>query len=385
MKNSNEIWIMSGEASGDLYGARIATELKRQDPSLKLRGMGGLNMRRAGVETIVDSTELGVIGVVEVLENIVKFIKIFLLLLKEAKRVKPRGVVMVDYPGFNIRFAKAMWKIGIPVVWYVSPQVWAWRKGNIKKLEKYCKKLLVIFPFEPEVYKDSSLDVEFVGHPLVEIVQERTDPAIMRDPETVLLLPGSRRKEIKYLLDPFLEASSILKMRYPELSFVISAPRESILSQIREGIAAFHKKHPGMILPEFQLTSGKTAFWQQRCTAGLAASGTVTVECAIAGLPLVVAYKLNPVTFMLARLFIRKLFRGFFTMVNIILFRNVFHEFLQHQIVPETLADEMEMILPGGSRREEVEQGMKDMTDAIRGNSEGVMKKTAKAILEVCP
>lgn len=384
MAVSNEIWIISGEASGDLYGSKIAQELKKQDPSLKIRGMGGLNMRRAGVDIIVDSTELGVIGIVEVLENIFKFIKIFLFLVKEAKRVRPRGVVMVDYPGFNLRFAKKLWKLGIPVIWYISPQVWVWRKGNIKKLAKYCKKMLVIFPFEPEVYNGSGLDVEFVGHPLVEIVQERTDPAIERDPETILLLPGSRKKEIKYLLDPFLETASILKMRRPELSFVISAPRETILGMIREGIAAFHKKHPGMILPDFELNSGKTPFWQQRCTCGLAASGTVTVECAIAGLPLVVAYKLNKITFMLARLIIGKLFRGFFTMVNIILYKNVFHEFLQHQVVPETLADEIEMLLPGGSRREEVDQDMKNMTDALRGGSDGAMKKTAKAILEAC-
>ena len=178
MAASKEIWIMSGEASGDLYGARIATELKRQDPSVRLRGMGGLNMRRAGVEILVDSSELGVIGVVEVLENIFKFIKIFLFLRREAGKSHPHGVVMVDYPGFNLRFAKAMWKLGIPVIWYISPQVWVWRKGNIKKLAKYCRKMLVIFPFEPDVYKGSGLDVEFVGHPLVEIVQERTDPSI---------------------------------------------------------------------------------------------------------------------------------------------------------------------------------------------------------------
>lgn len=382
MAESGEIWIMAGESSGDLYGAKIATELKRLAPSVTVRGMGGLNMRRAGVKTLVDSSELGVIGVVEVLENIFKFIRIFFYLRSEAKKCRPRCVVMVDYPGFNIRFAKAMWKLHIPVVWYISPQVWVWRKGNIKKLAKYCKKMLVIFPFEPDVYKGSGLDVEFVGHPLVEIVRERTDPAIVRDPETVLLLPGSRRKEIKYLLPDFLRTASILKLRRPELSFVISAPRESILSMIREGIAEFRKLHPGTVLPEFQLAAGKTSFWQQRCTVGLAASGTVTVECAIAGLPLVVAYRLNKITFLLARLFIRKLFRGFFTMVNIILYKNVFHEFLQHLIVPETLADEVEMLLPGGSRREEVEQDMKAMTEAISGGAEGAMKRTARAILE---
>ena len=165
-----EIWIIAGEASGDLYGARIAAELKRRRPDVVVCGMGGVEMRKAGVELLVDSSELGVIGLVEVLENIFKFIRIMLYLIREAGKRRPLEVILIDYPGFNIRFAKAMWKAGIPVVWYISPQVWVWRRGNIRKLAKYCRKLMVIFPFEPEVYEGSGLDVEFVGHPLVDIV-----------------------------------------------------------------------------------------------------------------------------------------------------------------------------------------------------------------------
>jgi lipid A disaccharide synthetase len=148
--------------------------------------------------------------------------------VKEAKRVRPRGVVMVDYPGFNLRFAKALWKLGIPVVWYISPQVWVWRKGNIKKLAKYCKKMLVIFPFEPEVYEGSGLDAEFVGHPLVEIVQERTVPGIERDPNCFLLLPGSRSGEVSRLLEPMLDTVCELHKTHPQLYFVIAASREKM-------------------------------------------------------------------------------------------------------------------------------------------------------------
>lgn len=376
-----EIWIIAGEASGDLYGARIAAELKRRRPDVVVCGMGGVEMRKAGVELLVDSSELGVIGLVEVLENIFKFIRILLYLIREAGKRRPLEVILIDYPGFNIRFAKAMWKAGIPVVWYISPQVWVWRRGNIRKLAKYCRKLMVIFPFEPEVYDGSGLDVEFVGHPLVDIVQGRADATIERDPNTVLLLPGSRRKEIEFLLEPFLKTAAILKSRHPGLQFVVASPRERILQMVRQGLETFIRKHPDYPLPKIELTRGKTAFWMQRCTAGLAASGTVTVECAIAGIPLVVAYKLNKLTFLLARLIIGKLFRGFFTMPNIILNRCVFEEFLQHQVVPEDLADAVDRILPGGERRGQVERDMREMVDQLSGGASGAIAKAAVSAL----
>ena len=377
-----EIWIIAGEASGDLYGARIAAELKRRRPDVVVCGMGGVEMRKAGVELLVDSSELGVIGLVEVLENIFKFIRIMLYLIREAGKRRPLEVILIDYPGFNIRFAKAMWKAGIPVVWYISPQVWVWRRGNIRKLAKYCRKLMVIFPFEPEVYEGSGLDVEFVGHPLVDIVQGRADATIERDPNTILLLPGSRKKEIEFLLEPFLKTAAILKSRHLNLQFVVASPRERILQMVRQGLEAFIRKHPDYPLPKIELTRGKTAFWMQRCTAGLAASGTVTVECAIAGLPLVVAYKLNKLTFLLARLIIGKLFRGFFTMPNIILNRCVFEEYLQHQVIPEDLADAVDRILPGGERRGQVERDMREMVDQLSGGANGAIAKTAASALK---
>ncbi len=376
-----EIWLIAGEASGDLYGARIAAELKRRRPDIAVCGMGGVEMRKAGVELLVDSSELGVIGIVEVLENIFKFIKIMFFLINEAKRRRPLEIILIDYPGFNIRFAKAMWKASIPVVWYISPQVWVWRRGNIKKLARYCRKLLVIFPFEPEVYEGSGLDVEFVGHPLVDIVKGRVDTTINRDPNTILLLPGSRKKEIEFLLEPFLQTVSILKQRHPDLQFVVASPRERILQMVQNGLDKFTKKYPDVSLPSILLTRGKTAFWMQRCTAGLAASGTVTVECAIAGIPLVVAYKLNKLTFLLARLIIGKLFRGFFTMPNIILNRCAFEEYLQHQVVPEDLADAMDRILPGGERRKQVETDMDDMVSQLSGGANGAIAKTVSAAL----
>ena len=384
MNHPPKIWLIAGESSGDLYGERLAEDLKRLAPGTEIAGMGGARMRQAGVRLLVDSTELGVVGIIEVIGILFKILSILRFLVKKAEEERPDAVVLIDYPGFNIRFAKQLKKRGITVIWYISPQVWVWRKSNIPKLASYCTKMMVIFPFETEVYRGSGLDVEFVGHPLVEIVQERRDPELKRDPDQILLLPGSRRNETRRLLSPMLEAAILLKQRHPDLHFVISAPREKVAADIREGLRDFQRKNPQAAqLQEVPVISGKTAELLQTGAAGFAASGTVTVECAVAGLPLVVCYRLNPVTFLLACLLIRKLFRNSFTMPNIILNRKVFEEFLQFRATPQALADAMERILPGGTRRAEVEAGMAEMTREISGGIAGAAENAARCVLNV--
>ena len=232
-----KIWIISGEESGDIYGANLARELRAiaadKGEELKLSGMGGKRMIAAGVDVMVDATELGVIGLFEISMLIFTFIRIYFQLVRIAKRERPDAVVLIDYPGMNLCLAKAFHKIGIPVVWYVSPQIWVWNKRRKPVLARVCSRMLVIFPFEVEVYADTPLKTEFVGHPLIDIVKERTDPAIKRDPATVLLLPGSRRMEIDRLLPTMLAAATELKARHPELKFHLSAPREKIAALSR--------------------------------------------------------------------------------------------------------------------------------------------------------
>jgi len=383
MSSHPKIWIVAGESSGDLYGAELTRELKRLAPETEVAGMGGVNMRQAGVRLLVDSTELGVVGIIEVLGMIFKFVRIMLFLLNKVKEERPDAVVLIDYPGFNIRLAKRLKKLGIPVIWYISPQVWVWRKSNIPKLARYCTKMMVIFPFEVDVYKGSGLDVEFVGHPLVQIVQGRRDPALKRDPDRILLLPGSRRNETKRLLYPMLEAAALLKQRHPSLQFVISAPREKVAEDILRDLREFQQKKHCPELADIPVSAGRTPEFMQTCIAGIAASGTVTVESAIAGLPLVVAYRLNPVTYLLAGILIGKLFRNAFAMPNIILDRKIFEEFLQYQGSPAALADALERILPGGSRRQEVESGMEEMTRELSCGITGAGINAARCILNV--
>ena len=378
------IWLIAGEASGDLYGALLAENLHKLNPRAKIQGMGGVKMKAAGVDILVDSSELGVIGLIEVMGMIFKFLKIMKFLVSEAILRRPDAVVMIDYPGFNIRFAKKLKKAGIPVIWYISPQVWVWRKSNIPKLAEYCRKMMVIFPFEVEVYKGSGLDVEFSGHPLVEIVRRRKDPAISRDPDKFLLLPGSRKSETKRLFNVMLQSAWLLKKQHPEMQFFVATPREKVFKDIQEKFSAFAQQNPDFPREAFTITCGETSRHLQNCCGAFAASGTITVESAIAGLPLVVAYKLNPITFLLARLIIKKLFRNAFTMPNIIMNKCVFEEFLQHEFTPETLAAAAEKILPGGERHAAVEKDMQEMVRELSCGNVDAAKRAAEIILETC-
>ena len=379
-----KIWIVSGEESGDIYGANLARELKSiaaaNGEELELSGMGGKRMIAAGVKVLVDATELGVIGIFEITSKLLTFIGIYFKLVKAAKEERPDAVVMIDYPGMNLRLAKALHKAGIPVVWYVSPQIWVWNKKRKPVLAEVCTKMLVIFPFEVEVYSDTKLPTEFVGHPLIDIVKARTDPSVVRDGDTVLLLPGSRKMEIDRLLPSMLATVAQLKARHPELKFHLSAPRERIAGMCRKKLEKFRKKHPDS--PQVELSVGDTGYWLQRAGAGLAASGTVTVESAIAGLPLVSGYRLHSFTLLIAAGLV-KLYRGFFVMVNIIAGREIFKEFLQWRFAPRNLVPALEEILPGGSRRAEVEAGMTEVREALSAKSGNAARQAALSCWEV--
>ncbi len=381
MKDSYLIWIFAGEASGDIYGARLATELRKMLPPAKLHiaGMGGHLMRDAGVEIMVDSTELGVVGLIEVFENIGTFVRIFQNLKNRAIKERPDAVILIDYPGFNLRFAKQMYNNKIPVIWYISPQVWAWGKARIPKLAKYCSKMLVIFPFEPETYKNTSLDTEFVGHPLVNIVHMRKNPGIRRDPNLILLLPGSRFNEINRLFVSMLETAVALHAKNSDLRFAVAAPRQAIYERVKEIHRKFCEVRKGEKLPEVEIFCGETSRFLQEASTGLAASGTITVESAIAGLPLVVVYRLNPITYWIGRMLVKI---PFFTMVNLIARKRIFEEFLQGDVNAVTLSAAIERILPGGSRREEVEKDMEFVVNSLSPGSEDASRKAAEAVMQ---
>jgi lipid-A-disaccharide synthase len=375
-----KIWIISGEESGDIYGARLINELRKQSSDVDISIMGGKRMIATNAEVMVDSTELGVVGFLEVLGMFFTFIKIFRNMVKRAAHERPDCVVLIDYPGFNLRLAAKLQLLGIPVIWYISPQVWAWKKGRIAKLATYCRKMLVIFPFEPEVYAGSGLDAEFVGHPLVDVVRERSDSKIERDDNLMLLLPGSRSNEINRLFLPMLETVMRLKKTHPNLHFLVAAPRKTVSDRLATILAEFKASHPEAEELSINIEYGKTGEFLQKACAGLAASGTVTVECAIAGLPLTVVYILNPITFFIAKMLVNI---PFFTMANIIAGKLLYEEYLQGDVNPANLADSMERILPGGERREEVLAGLREVRKSLSVKGCDGSAKAAEAILKL--
>ena len=377
-KRAERIWIIAGEASGDLYGAELAKELAGQRPGIEIAGMGGAAMKAAGVRIIVDSTELGIVGIAEVFKKIPFFVKLLGRMAKQAEEERPDTVVLIDYPGFNIRLAERLHKAGIHVVYYISPQVWAWKKGRIPKIASNVDRMLCIFPFEPKVYDGTGLDAEFVGHPLLEILKpyrERADES--RDDKLVLLLPGSRSTELKALVGPLVSTATLLLEKEPSLRFAMPLPRDRTKTLAESLINGLNV--PKNTLDAIEISVGNTRELMTRAACGIAASGTVTVEAAILGLPLVVTYKVNWLSYQLAKRLVKL---PYITIANLVTEKCVDEELLQYDAVPAKLAPALSRILPGGDRREEVLEGIQECVRRLGGES-AVSRKVAQKVLEI--
>ena len=365
------VWIISGETSGDIYGAKICKSLNEHYPDTTVRAMGGPELKAAGADIMVDSTELGVMGIVEVLKMYPLFKRIFDGLVKRAEEERPDAVILIDYPGFNVRLAKKLHPLGIKVIYYVSPQVWAWGKKRIPVLKKIVDCMIVIFPFEVDFWKKKNYQAHFAGHPLIEILgEEKIDEE--RDPNTFVLLPGSRRTELNALLKPMLQTSERLLEQKPELKFVIPAARPSLIPIIE----SFLVDNPNR--DKYTIADGQSTYWIQKAGSGLASSGTVTIQAAILGLPLISIYHVNPITFFMVKRLVKL---DYFTMVNIIANKEIYHEFLQGDVNPDVLTPECLKILPGGERHQEVCEDLESMVKQL-GQGTDIFKKTAKLIAD---
>lgn len=369
------VWIISGEASGDDYGANLARELRSLVPDLAIKGMGAEKMRAAGVDILVDSTDLGIVGIVEVFRHIPFFIRLMRDLTQRAATERPDVVVLIDYPGFNIRFAQRLKKLGIPVVYYISPQVWAWKKGRIPKIAACVSRMLCIFPFEPEVYAETGMPTYFVGHPLLTTLAPYTDTPAERDPNLVILLPGSRRSEFLRLLPVYMQTARALKAARPQLRFHIPMRNEQ---NIHSALDIIRQTDPDFDAALFEFSAGDARQWMRKGAAGIAASGTVTVEATILGLPLVVTYKLNPLTWWFARCVVKL---PSITIANLVTRKNIFHECLQNEATAQNLSAELLAILPDGQRHQETLDGMKECVRLL-GNGQNAAHNVALHVLE---
>lgn len=336
-----KIMISVGEASGDLHGASVASALKTIKPEAEIFGMGGAAMQKAGVEIVYDIADLGVIGLVEVIRNLPKLLRLRAMLKNIMLERRPDVLVVIDYPGFNMRLAKIAKQLGIPVVFYISPSVWAWGAGRAKEVADLAARVAAIFPFEAEAYRKAGAKVAFVGHPLLDIVKQdksraelRSEYDVAADDTVVLLLPGSRKQEIEKLLPPMLEAARNLKQRDERYRFFLPLASTIPRAMVTEQIAAY-----GV---DVTLTDGHTYDLMKMADSAVAASGTVTLEAALLGLPTVVIYKVAALTYWLGKKLVRI---PHISLPNIVAGRKVIPELLQEQACGAVIASEINTML----------------------------------------
>lgn len=378
-----KIMFSAGEASGDVHGASVARAIRERYPQADMLGMGGDLMKEAGVRIVYDIKNLGLIGAVEIIKSLPKFFKLRSHLKSIMIAEKPDVFVCIDYPGFNMRLAKVAKSLGIPVVYYIAPTIWAWHKSRGKDIKKTVTKVASIFPFEAEAYKEFGCDVEFVGHPLLDIVKATMTKeeayqkfATSHKFHNVLLMPGSRKQEVLTLLDTMLGAMQAYldrhKVEEGYKPVKIFLPRAHTID--RETLEAYIDKYK---LP-VTITEGDTYNLMQICDMALAASGTATLETALMGLPTVLLYQVSPITYALAKLLVNLQFIG---LPNIIAKKQVIPELLQGDVNPQTVLDTLTPLLDDEEANQAMRADLKDIKTKL--GQPGAVKRVAQLIANV--
>lgn len=339
--NVRRIMIVAGEASGDIYGADLAREAFKLSQNLHFFGIGGARMREAGVETLVDSSDMAVVGLVEVIKHFDVITAAFRKLKQIIQSDPPDLLILIDYPGFNLRLAKVAKKNGVKVLYYISPQIWAWRQGRVKKIARLVDHMAVILPFEAPFYEQAGVPVTFVGHPMLDLVDvtlDRTAAATSfgLDPsrKIVGLFPGSRRNEIERLLPVIIAAAVKLKESFPDIQFILP-----LASTLQDNDIVPLLSAAGL---DVAVTRDRIHDMIRACDAVISVSGTVTLEIALVGTPMVIIYKLSPLTYQLAKRLVKVSNIG---LCNIVAGETVVKELIQDDANPETIAQEIGRIL----------------------------------------
>jgi len=368
--------IIAGEASGDMHGAALVKELSARMAGTRFIGIGGPAMREAGMQTSHDIAEMAVMGFVEVLKHYSFFKRVFLEMEEMARHEKPDAVILIDYPGFNLRFAEKTHAMGLKTIYYICPQVWAWHRSRIPQMARLIDRLITIFPFEKQHFEGTGLKVDFVGHPLVDIVQEelsKSAPALpWKGQPRLALLPGSRRQEIERILPAMWGAAGILQTGHPDISCIVAAPSEESAVFIR-GLVGSLGGGPA----KWEVIAGMTRQVVRQAAAALVASGTATVETALMGCPLVVTYKMAPLSYLFARSVIQVDHIG---MVNIIAGRRLCPELVQGAATPRALAEAVTPMLSDTPERRAVLAGLAEVKSRL--GSGGASSRAAALIAE---
>ncbi len=370
--------ISAGEASGEMYGAQLITALRARVPDLECFGVGGEAMRAVGCDLVIDAKELAVVGITEILPRVPKIYAEFRRLVRETDRRKPDGAVVIDSPAFNFRVARELHRRGVPTIYYVCPQLWAWRERRIRFM-RYIKKALVIFPFEEEWYRNRGVDTEFVGHPLADL----EPPTISReefarerglDPAKpwVALLPGSRKKELGMNIGPILESAARLGKEYDYILPIAPTLDPFWVESV------VHRSMAASRFPLALTRDTRAALLHSR--AAVVASGTATVEAAMMGTPMVVVYRVAPLTYVLGRPLVRV---PHFAMVNLIAGREIVPEFIQADFTATKVAESLRPILADGPAREKMVEELAAIRARLKaGSDRPAAQRAADAVLQ---
>jgi lipid-A-disaccharide synthase len=371
------VMISCGEASGDLYAGALVRELRRLDPDVKVFGFGGEQLRAAGADLVGDYRGLTVTGLVEAIEVLPRAFRMQRALVERARVERPDVLVVIDFPDFNFRLAAKIQALGVPIVYYVCPQLWAWRSGRLKTLKALATKALVIFPFEPEFFRNGGVPVEFVGHPLLDLVPPPADrhavlTAAGLDPTapTVALLPGSRPNEVSSILATLVESIPLIRARVPRAQFFV-ARAPSLTDDLFRALPA----GPGSGVATL---AGRADDVLSVSDVVVTASGTATVQTAIHEKPMVIVYRLAPMSYRLGRWFVKVTTFG---MVNLVAGETVATELIQDDFTPRRVADETLALLTDPARAESVRAQLRAVK--ARLGEHGASRRAAQHVLDV--
>jgi lipid-A-disaccharide synthase len=365
-----KVLLVAGEASGDLHAANLLLALRRLDPAVEAHGVGGERLRAAGLECIARSEELSLMGLVEVLRELPRLLALSRRVRRAAVALRPDVAVLVDSPDFNLPLARALRRAGIPVLVYVSPQFWAWRAGRVKRIRRDVRRVLCILPFEVEFYERHGVAAEYVGHPLVDELAPTLAALPEPAPDTLAILPGSRWHEVDSLLPAMLAASAAVATEHPALRVrLIVAPGLE-----RERLAAHLGEHAARV----ELVTAERHRRLAECAAAMVASGTATLECALLGVPMVVGYRLHPLSYQLARHLVKV---PFVSLVNLTAGERVVPELVQHDFTAEALAREVGRLL--GPDAAGVRGRLREVRRRL--GEPGASERAARAVMRMLP
>ncbi|HAY38365.1 MAG TPA: lipid-A-disaccharide synthase [Desulfobacteraceae bacterium] len=353
--------MIAGETSGDLHGAKLVKAMQERNKGLFFSGIGGQALRETGVDILIDAREISVVGITEVFSKVPNILRSLRMVKKTFKTMRPDLLILIDFPDFNLHVAATAKKMGIPVLYYISPQIWAWRPGRVKKIDKLVDHMAVILPFEEDFYRKQKIPVTFVGHPLLENsfpTKQRIEDKWVDGIPVIGLLPGSRHGEVERHLPVMIDAARILLKRIQTIKFIISLSPDVEEKHVKEIV----RKHGGEA--DFEIAAGNVRKVLEQSKVVMAASGTVTLESAISGTPMVIIYKVSPVSFRLGKAMIRVKNIG---LVNLIAGKEIVPELIQEEASSTRIADTVFKMLSDPSGLKQLSLELLALRDKLGG------------------